>query len=110
MPPANPPSENHVRYWILELPTSDPNRRDVHQLDCVEAPGALVLFTSEEIALRFRDGGLTPDWMVTPLSRDEATAYLADMHELGAEHVAFDPAPGRENEALRIYEGICRLT
>jgi hypothetical protein len=97
------------RYWILELPTDDPNRRDVHQLDCVEAPGALVIFTTEEAAVRFRDGGLTPEWIVTVLSRDEATAFLADMHELGAEYVAFDPEPGRENTAVRLYEGICRL-
>jgi hypothetical protein len=107
--PARPKSEP-ARYWILELPTQDPNRRDVHQLDCPEAPGALVVFTSEAAAVRFRDAGLTPDWVVTPLSRDEATAFLADMHELGAEHVAFDPEPGRDNQALRLFEGICKLT
>src|SRR5437588_3776493 len=94
------PAPDPTRYWILELPTADPNRRDVHQLDCTEAPGALVVFTSEEAAVRFRDGGLTPKWVVTPLSRDEATAFLADMHELGAEHVVFDPEPGSENAAL----------
>ena len=101
---------NETRYWILELPTEDPNRRDVHQLDCVEAPAALVVFTTQEAAARFRDAGLTPAWVITPLSRDEATAFLADMHELGAEHVVFDPEPGSENPALRLFEAICRLT
>jgi hypothetical protein len=109
---TSPPrfSPHETRYWILELPTEDPNRRDVHQLDCVEAPGALVVFTTQEAAQRFRDAGLTPAWVVTPLSRDEATAFLADMHELGAEFVAFDPEAGRDNAALRLFEGICRLT
>jgi hypothetical protein len=105
-----PPQSDSTRYRILELPTPDPNRRDVQQLDCPEAPGALVVFTSEAAAVSFRDVGLTPEWVVSSLSRDEATAFLSDMHELGAEHVAFDPEPGRDNQALRLFEGICKLT
>jgi hypothetical protein len=102
------PSESP--FWILELAGDDPNHRDVQQLDCPEAPGALVLFTTRQAAVQFRDASLSAKWILTGMSRDEVAAYLAEMHDLGAEHVAFDPEAGRENQAVRMYDAICRVT
>jgi hypothetical protein len=104
------PSPHENCFWILELPGEDPDHRDVQQLDCAEAPGALVVFTSREGALRFRDDSLGSTWILTGMTRDEVTKFLADMHDLGAERVAIDPLSGRENQADRIFDAIVRLT
>ena len=64
------------------------------QFDTTDGRYAVIYFSSEERALRFRDGkGMGPDWLVAPMDHDEFIRWLRHNLDAGRPLVLQDPEP-----------------
>src|SRR5262249_8977835 len=102
------------QFWFLDR-ESGPEERECLQLDCKDAPGALVIFTSEAAAESYRSvapsygGELKHDWELSFMRRSDVPTFLNDIGGVSS-HVVVDPGPAEEpGLVLTIFEFLMEL-